>query len=125
MHTGGFDNDLARLINFMPSSVGSRKSVRRISKCSRSSNSIADGTSSATYTSYRSSNAVRRASRMVFSSSTIRRVGLIMEPGLQQPGLALAQREPDAKGGSFPHTAVQFNASTVRSDDALNNHETQ
>ena len=48
---GGLESDLARAMSFMPSSVGSRKSVSSTSKWSFSSNSIAALASSARYTS--------------------------------------------------------------------------
>ena len=77
MHIGGLGSDLARVIRFMPSSLGSRKSVSSTSKVSLSSRPMAVLASSAMYTSYRSSSAARKPSRVVFSSSTISRVGFM------------------------------------------------
>src|SRR5437773_11181413 len=48
-----------------------------------------------------------------------------MHRGLQEPGLALVQREPNAKAGAAPHLALQVNAATVGADDALDDHQTQ
>src|SRR5664280_2585641 len=144
MQMGGRASDLARLIRFMPSSFGSRKSVNNTSKCWRSSKSMAVFASSARYTSYRSSSAARSPSRVGFSSSTIKSVGVIpccdsrftisdlglddklkLHGGIQQPGPGFMQWQPDPEGRAPAQVALKLDPSAMGSDDALHDHQAQ
>src|SRR3954470_18048771 len=50
---------------------------------------------------------------------------LFVRGSFEQTRLALVQRQPNAEGGPAADLAFKFDFATVRSDDALHNHESQ